>query len=301
MEQKTAANQLNENKAMAAAEAGMEYAIAYLNTNSAAVQSTASGGQLNYSFATVTQADNSTYSAVITNPTVNDFSILQITSTGNSADATATRVVRQQVYRTSSSVNYGLTVQGNAALSGNSAVTGSKGVNAGGSVTLSGSASASSINQNDATLANIPTETLFISIFGADYNTIQSSSTYYGAASSVPWGSPMSGRIWVNGDVNLSSNVTMGTATNPVALIISGNFSSTGNVTLHGIIYVRGSVSVSSGNFGVNGGMVVEQNVTTLSGSANVNYNVNILNLLASAGTINGGNYSKIPGSWQDF
>jgi Tfp pilus assembly protein PilX len=298
LQQKTVDTQQDDNKAFAAAEAGMDYALAYLNANIATILATASGGSINYSFATVTQADNSTYSAVITNPTANNYTLLQITATGNSPDGTAVRVIRQQVYRSGAIVDYGVTTKQNVDMGGNSAVTGTGGVHAGANVSQGGSSSTSGVTENDSTISSMTDADFFTSIFGISYASMQASSTYYSSSSGVPWGS-LSGSVWVNSAVSLSGNTTIGSAANPVVLIINGNFSVTGNVTVYGLVYVTGTASLG-GNFDVNGGLIAEGDIT-MSGSSTIDYSDTILSNLTLPSGSGGGSYSKVPASWQDF
>jgi len=295
LQQKTANNQQDSVVALAAAEAGLEYALAYLSANTSTITGAASSGIINYTFATVTQADGSTYSVVITNPTISDYSRLQITATGTSPDAQAQRIVKQEVYTSGSAIKYALTTQDNLIMSGNSSVTGPYGVDAGGAVIRSGSSSISNMLANDSIIASMTSTQFFTNFFGVSSSVKQANSTNYSSSSGVPWNN-LSGSVWINSSVSLSGNNTIGSPTNPVILIVNGPLTLSGNTTVYGLIYATGTVSVS-GSFSMTGGLVSEGNILT-SGNAQINYDASILNQLSLAG---GGSYAKLPGSWQDF
>ncbi len=68
----------------------------------------------------------SKFSIVYTNPVANNYTIIQITSTGTSADGTATRVVSQQVEYGSllfSPPQLPLVSKGSVSISGNAGIT----------------------------------------------------------------------------------------------------------------------------------------------------------------------------------
>lgn len=299
LQEKTANNQQDANKAMAAAEAGLDYAIAFLSANASTVTGSQSGGNINYTIATTTQSDNSTYSISITNPTTSDYKRLQVTSTGTSPDGTSQRIVRQEVYSSGSSVQYAVTTKQNLNMSGNSSIEGTYGVNAGGSVSQSGSSSASNVNDNDSSLSTLTDAQFFNKFFGASTATVQANSAYYATQLSVPW-STVSGNVWVDSSVVMAGDTTIGSPTSPVVLIVNGSFTGLGNITIYGLVYTMSNTSLTSitGSVNVIGGVVSEGNIST-SGNSTITYDENVLGQLPILGS--GSSYAKIPGSWYDF
>jgi Tfp pilus assembly protein PilX len=296
LQQKTASNSYNSNQAFEAAEAGLEFGMAYLNTNSATITASPTNGYINYgsansSLTNVSLANNAKFSVVYTNPTQNNYLLIQVTSTGTSADGSSTRTVRQQVYGGTSALKYAITTQQNFTASGNVTVTGQNGVNAGGTVTGSGNINISQTTANDTALANLSSDTLFSNIFGMSKSSMQSQSTYYASGSGVNY-SNLSGNVWINSGVSISGNATIGTQANPVLLIVNGNFTGSGTATIYGVIYVMGTTTVS-GNFTVNGGLVSQGSIT-MSGTSSA-YNAQIVSQLTAHG------FSRVTGSWKDF
>lgn len=297
MQQKSASNQYQAAQSFEAAEGGLEFGIAYLNANAATVTANPSGGYINYgssdaNVTNVTLTNNSKFSVVYTNPTQNNYRLIQITSTGVSSDGTSTRIVRQLVYK-SGSLPGTLTSRRSFTASGNVNISGDPyAVYLGSSMTLSGNNNISSSKVNDTEIYNMTSDQLFQSLMGTTKATMQSQSTYYANTTGVPWSS-LSGNVWINSSVVLSGKYTIGTSANPVLLMVKGNFIASGKITVNGLLYVMGSTT-GSGSFNLNGGLVSD-NAVTMSGSTLSN-NTSILNKV-----LTGGSFAKIPGSWKDF
>ena len=295
LQSKSIANLTRSQQALNAAIAGSEYAIAYLQTNSSTVTASPVGGYINYSIATVTLANNATYSVVITNPTANNYTLLNIKSTGVSDDGTATRVIQQQVNSGGSSLQYAVTSQGSMVASGTGNVTGTtNALDLGGTFTHSGSWNipGSEIKQNDTNISSMSAASFFNYIFNESSATFQSQSTVYSSTSGIPWSS-LSGKVYINTSVVQSGNITVGSAANPVILVVNGSWISSGTATIYGIIYTTGGI-ITSGNFNVNGAMV-SQGQITMSGSV-ATYSSTIVNKLMGAGY-----FARVSGSWKDF
>lgn len=296
MMSKSVTNTLRSASAAEAAQAGLEFGIAYLIQNSSTVRANPVSGFINYgssnsSLTNVTQANGSKYSIVYTNPTANNYQLIRITSTGVNDDGTSTRVVSQLVYAGVSSLNAALTTQGNLVTSGNVSIPGSNGVRVGGTVTQSGNVNIGSIIQNDTNLKNMTSSALFSSVFGVSTAQMQSQSTYFANTSGLNY-STLTGKNWINSSVVVSGNYTIGTPSNPVLLVINGNLIASGTMTIYGVVYVMGSTTMS-GNVNFNGGMI-SQGAVTMSGSVGA-YNSSIVGMFTST------SYAKIPGSWRDF
>jgi len=305
LQQRTSSNQYANSQAFQASQAGLEYGLVYLTANSATIKASHVSGYINYgpadnNITNISLANSSKYSIVYTNPIQNDYTLLTITSTGTNVDGTSTRVLQEQVSETSSSTLATVNTIGSVTVSGHGGnITGTDDVNAGGAVDPSVISGTGTITANDATLASMTGDQLFMSIFGVSKATMQAQSTVYANAGAVPWGPALTGDVWVNGNVSIAGSTTAGTVASPVTLIINGNYSSSGNSTINGIVYVTGSVTFGSGNGTVNGVLVSEGSIN-FAGNGGINYNTSIVNTLTSSGTILG-QYTLIPGSWKDF
>jgi hypothetical protein len=107
--------------------------------------------------------------------------------------------------------------------------------------------------------------------------------------------------LWVNGNVSVDSSGDIGTATEPVLMVINGglDFSTTG-VTVHGLVVIRpadpvtGWVTAGSGR--INGAVIVDGAVTG-TGAASIEYNGEVLTALRASV----GNMARVSGSWRDW
>jgi hypothetical protein len=280
----------------------------------------ASGGVINYgggnsSLTNVSQSDGSFFSIVYTNPTVNNFNLIQITATGTSSDSTSTQTVNQ-LYQYASLLatipTNPSSVAGAVSLSGSSAIGNTEGnysIISGGAISFNGNAGSSAqsgssgktgngpdVQANNPALGSMTPDQFFQSYFGVPSNTVKSMVSNYYAAGSNPNLSGVTGAsIWVDDALSLTSNMTIGSSTSPVILIVNGNFSMNGGVTIYGFVFVFGSVS-TIGNTEIIGGFA-SIGALSMSGNSAINYNGGVLN--GAANSI--GTYAKVPGSWRDF
>lgn len=151
---------------------------------------------------------------------------------------------------------------------------------------------------DDANLASLSGDEFFTNFFGYDPATYNSTMVTTEIPGGMVAGS-LSGLtkqiIRVDGNAQLTSNVTIGTVAEPVVLIIDGNLFGAGTVTVNGILYVRGNWT-GAGTLNIKGGAVVEGNVTG-NGNMNIIYSSTVLGKLdddlSKAGPISG--------TWRDF
>lgn len=330
MQQKTTANLYNSNQAYEAAEAGLEFAIPYLQKNQATIRANKSGGYLSPPYsdsntANVTLANNSKYSIVYSNPTANNYDLIKVTVTGTSADGTTTRVISQLV-------QYGgnlatvptstIVSQGTVNLAGNTSIVNNETnitIASGTGVNLSGSSSTttstggstpghvgSDITQNSSELNSTTPSDLFANYFGVSSSIFKNNVTnYYSNNSNTNYSSTLNGMagniIWIDqtgGNATINGNITIGTPTNPVIIIVNGNLFLSGTPTIYGLIYEMGGATETDvlGNVTMNGSLITSGTLN-VSGSTVVNYNSTVLNILKNSN----GYFAKVPGSWKDF
>lgn len=329
MQQKISANLNRKFQAFEAAEAGLEFGINYLQKNSATILATRAGGYVQpYSdsnTSNVSLANGSKYTITYSNPIANNYTLIQVSSTGTNSDGTASNTVSEKVqfgsllFKTPTST---LTTKGTVELGGSSNIINTSNnatIAAGGDVTISGSGqttistgtgstaskTGADVQSDVSSLSNLSSNSLFASYFGVSTTTAQNSANYtytnLGNYNSVLNGKTGS-VIWINqtsGTATINSTTVVGSAASPVLLIVNGNFSISGTAQIYGFIYVIGgsATDVVTGSASINGGMVSEADLN-LKGSTTITYNPSLLTTLQQ--TVNT-YYAKVPGSWKDY
>lgn len=104
--------------------------------------------------------------------------------------------------------------------------------------------------------------------------------------------------LWLRGPFSFSGSADIGSASAPVFLYADGdvNLNSTGTAKIHGVVYTKGNLTLTSGG-GVRGSIYVTGNVAGSGGNVEVAYDPNVLRLLR----LQSGSFVKVPGSWRDF
>lgn len=321
-------------QAFNAAQAGLEYGINYAQTNA----STITDGQV----LTGTQANNSTYSVVL-NFVGGNNNTLNVVSTGTSADGSATRVIKQLVKRAPISNTIpptSVSSRGNVTLKNNAEVrnlTGTTTIVSGGIVDIknnaqtvlstgvssTASSTQSDVVQNNSSLTAMSDTTLQSTYTGMALTSFQSmASNSYTGSGFGDYTTQLSGQtgkvIYIDqggsGTIQTGNNITIGSATSPVIIVVIGNVALGNGVTLYGNIYATGDINTNNnGNLNglifATGNLTVGQNSTvtgavvaggTTTFAANnivINYSSTVLNANNQAGNL----YGKINGSWQDM
>lgn len=331
MQSKITSNQYRNSQAFQAAEAGLEYGIVYLQKNRTTILANPVNGYIpsytSSSTTNVTLANNSKYSIVYTNPIANNYNLILITSTGTSDDGTATRVVSQQVQYGAllfSTPTAALVSTSSISVAGNGSITNTSGtttIKSGSSISLSGNAKTylssglsstpgnikSDIQQNSSSLTGLTSTSLFAQYFGVPASTFKNQvGTYYSRSTSTNYSSLLSGvsgtSIWIDqtaGTAQISGNITIGTAANPVLLIVNGNFDISGNVTIYGYVFVIGVSSAETditGNVNITGG-ITSTDVLNIAGNVNFAYSPSVISAVQNTTSY----FAKVPGSWKDF
>jgi hypothetical protein len=105
-------------------------------------------------------------------------------------------------------------------------------------------------------------------------------------------------QIWVDGDLNVNSNVTIGSANDPIILVVDGDVHFNGTIQLYGVVYSTGMTWDNTGGGGalIRGAAISEGNYTG-NGTPDYFYDPNVLSRLRNTLT----SFVRVPGSWRDF
>jgi Tfp pilus assembly protein PilX len=173
-------------------------------------------------------------------------------------------------------------------------------------VSAAGSATAvNSIRQDPSLASAAPNNTMFERFFGmpvarflAQASTVQACPSQPCAPAQVLAAVAANpGRpIWVPGDFSITAPTALGTAADPVLLIVEGEVDIGDSLQLTGILYSRGQASITGGNSLVRGAFLGEQGLA-LNGLFDVVYDRSSIDRIRNTqGTV-----VRIPGSWRDF
>jgi hypothetical protein len=244
---------------------------------------------------------------------------------GTSADGSTTSTITQQIKNVAFMQNpptNPFTVKGGFSLGGNVSITnpvGAVSVWSGGAASISGSAttanasgttsSSSGINndimRNDASLSSLSGDQFFQNFFQSTKASVKSKAqTYFNNSTDTNYSSNLDGLtgqlIWIDqtsGEARVNSNITIGSPTAPVILVINGDFHLNGNATVYGVVYIAQDWNNSGGGtLTIHGTGLIEGNFSG-TGTPNIIYDQSVMNQVV--GTL--GTVTKIPGSWQDF
>lgn len=330
--QRIATDEYRQKQAFEAAQGGLDYGLAYLNANkSTIIKDTNSDGFIDpspnplLSSSMTNPLSTGSFSVTFSNPTNNNFQTILITSKGISQDGLVNHTVSQMVSVARTlfqAPTFTITALGNVTLQGSVNITNTinnKTMTSGGTTNLIGAAnttistgtsSTSHGIKSDVTQNAYPGVTLdqfFNMFFNSTPQDVKSQmDTIYTNAASTNYSSlldnsnPNRGNlVWIEqtgGTANIQGNITIGTTTSPVLLIVNGDLSMSGGATLNGLLYVTQSwINKGSGNVNINGGIIIGGDLTA-NGNPTVTYNTEILNNIQNLGP-----YTKVIGSWKDF
>jgi len=320
------ANEYQTQQAFEAVAAGIDYGVVYLQQNNSSILvDSDSDGFIDANSFTQTLNNNSTFTVSFTNPVANDFNLIKITATGTSTDGNASKQMTELVKFTSYAVYLApspLVVRGEVEVKGSAVVrnlTSPTTIWSGDNISFQGSGHTESndgsgssasythtdVIPNSSALSNLSDDAFFSNFFGATKSEIKSmATTYYQNDGSRGYNSELNGKegelIWIDqtsGDASITSNTQIGTAANPVILVVDGNFKLSGTPVIYGIVFVTGTFSTSIiGNVQVFGSVITNGSMS-LSGSAEVVHNEAVFNKVQSSL----GEFAIVPGSWKDY
>lgn len=105
--------------------------------------------------------------------------------------------------------------------------------------------------------------------------------------------------FWLDAAATLNSNVTLGSPTNPVVIVVNGDLTISQPIQIYGLLYVRGNLSWTNPSGAgipatVTGAVVTEGNVTAAGpGSVNMVYDQGLMQILNNQR----GSFVRVPGS----
>ena len=276
-----------------------------------------------------TLPNNSTYTLSYENvdrtggafdPSIDNY-LIRVTSVGRSDDGSGIKQIEQLIMLVpllANAPDAALSTKDEVSISGSIDVRNmitNVAIRAGGTYTRGGAAKThtsigpindpSHVVENDASYSTMTGDQFFFSFFGQSKSEIKAQATQVSCDSCNASLNGLTGQlIWVNpatpGDTpHVNANTTIGTATQPVILIIEGGvngFKFNGNPQIFGILYVIGDWDNSGGgNASITGAAIAEGHFDG-TGTPNPTYDATVLNRLNGMGTM-----ARIPGSWKDF
>jgi hypothetical protein len=110
--------------------------------------------------------------------------------------------------------------------------------------------------------------------------------------------------LWLTGNLNVDSAGDIGSATEPVVIVINGDLEfTTPGVTIYGVVYNRllplpavDTEWTTTGSGQVTGAVVAEGGVGG-AGAVTVAYDADVIRLIR----FNNGSFVRVPSSWRDY
>lgn len=114
--------------------------------------------------------------------------------------------------------------------------------------------------------------------------------------------------VWVDGDLNLSTSISLGTDGEPAMVVVDGDITLTGtNVDIVGLLYSQRDISITGTNLTVRGAVLAVRDFSRTGTNTMIEYNPAHLtqpNLIPPVLTqlhLSSGSLVRVPGSWRDF
>ena len=157
---------------------------------------------------------------------------------------------------------------------------------------------------NDASLRNTTEDQMFSTFFGmskASYKTLPSVKQFACPCTETTIQQAYNDGVrqfWLEGDLVMNANTTIGSPTDPVLLLVNGNIEMRGDLRIFGVLYSTAITwdNTGGGNALLQGAAISEGNYTG-NGSPDYYYDPRVLNQLR----FDLASYVRVPGSWRDF
>lgn len=171
--------------------------------------------------------------------------------------------------------------------------------------TASGGATGAAALTHDADLAALRGEQLFAYHFGVDpagwrtHTAVQSIDCNGNCTTRVATaleGVGPNRMVSVAGDAQLVGPVTLGSAAQPVVLVVQGRLTLRGDVTVHGVVYATDIHWNDSPGGQVHGALISASGYQG-NGTPDLHYDADVLHTLQQ----HTGSFARVPGSWRDF
>ena len=173
--------------------------------------------------------------------------------------------------------------------------------------TAPGGAAGASASTHDTALAAIDSDHLFAAHFGvepASWNThaavqtIDCRNECSAQVSTAIQGMAANRMVSISGDARLAGPVTLGSAAQPVLLVVDGTLTLSGDVTLYGLVYASDiRWEYASGPHAQLHGALVSASNYRGDGAPDLHYDAAVLRALQR----HTGSFARVPGSWRDF
>lgn len=173
--------------------------------------------------------------------------------------------------------------------------------------TAPGGVASTSVSVQDAALAAIDGDHLFATHFGIDpagwntHSAVQAIDcrTECGAhVAAVIDGVASNRMVSIAGDARLTGPLTLGSASQPVVLVVGGALTLSGDVTLHGLVYATDiHWEDASGSQAQVRGALMSAASYRGNGAPDLHYDAAVLRALQR----HTGSFARVPGSWRDF
>ncbi len=186
-------------------------------------------------------------------------------------------------------------------------------INAGGTVTapnadlesVPGTPTGASIVDGDASLAGLTADRMFATFFGVARDTFKRQPSTVVVDCTGGCGTRLRdavdrnpGRpVWINGDLDIDSDIVIGSADSPVLLVATGSINlSAPGARVVGIVYSQAADWASTGSGTIQGAAMAEGNLTGSTAPAIV-FDPAVVNRVR----LNYGPLIRAPGGWKDF
>lgn len=173
-------------------------------------------------------------------------------------------------------------------------------------ITVPGTPPQATLVGNDPSIRGTSEEQMFTSFFGMtkeSYRALSTVKTINCAAgcteADVTAAYAEGARLfWLDGNLAMNANITIGSETDPVLMVVGGNVGMQGDLRIFGLIYSEAITwdNTGGGSALLQGAAISEGNYTG-NGTPDYLYDPRVIKRLR----LENGSYARVPGSWRDF